>query len=358
MRIRDAITGLGSSNPVALDISPARIKLLALSGKPGSYRIDSYAVESLPEGAFNDQQIADPGAIGPAIQKAMKTASCHAKKAIIAVSGATVISKTIYMPATLSEDEIEEQLNYETDVHIPYPIEEVRLDFQVLGPAKWDNGVQAVLLAACRRETVDLYVEALKIASLDPAVVDVEPYAVQNACSLVVDKLSGGGAGETVAVVKLSGYSIVNVLRDGETVYTREESFGIGHLIKKFQHYGGFSSMQETLTHCRSRGFDSAFLERELPQFAQQAAEQIDRSLQLFFSSSSEADQINRILLAGGGALVPGLDRHIASELSIPVEPANPLAGMNIGAAARGTGIESDAPSLMVATGLALRAFD
>lgn len=358
MRIFDAITSVRSSGLVALDISATRIILLSLSGKPGNYRIDAYAVEPLSAQAFDEHQVADPEVLAKAIKLAMKRASCRARKAIVAVSGSSVISKIINLPASLSEDEIEEEIGYESDAHIPYPIDEVRLDFQVLGPADWNPEIQSVLLAACRRETVDRYIHALELAGLEAAVVDVEAYALQNACDLLLDQLPDGGAEQTVAVVKLSDHTIINILRDCKTVYTREQSFGITQLLSRFQQHAGLGSGQEALIHYHDKGLDKEFLEQGLPGFAHQAAAEIDRSLQLYFSSASQGEQVNRILLAGGGALLPGLAEQIAAQLNIPVEVANPLAGMTAASAARRNGVERNAAALMVATGLALRAFD
>lgn len=359
MGILDAMAGRGSSRLVALDISAARVKLLALSGQPGNYRIDAFASEALPTNAFADHQIAEPEAIGQAITRAMQRASCRLKHAAVAVSGSAVISKVIDMPAILSEDEIEEQIGFEADAYIPYPIEEVSLDFQVLGPSDRDNDMQAVLLAACRRDTVDLYVGAVQMAGLEPRVVDVEAYALQNACNLLLAQLSERGAGHTLAVADLGGSStVINVLQDGETVHTREQPFGGGQLVEELQQAEELAGADEALARLRAGQFSDAFREQAVPRFAQQAAQQIDRSLQLFFSSSSLHDHLDRILLAGGGALLPEIGDRIAAELDVPVEVANPLAGMQATHGARRNRVEAEAPGLMVATGLALRAFD
>lgn len=359
MRLLDSINRRGSSDLVALDISAARIKLLALSGKPGDYRIEAFAVEPLPAEAFAEHQIADAEAIGQTITRVMKRAACRANNVAVAVSGSSVISKTIDMPAALSEDEIEQQIGYEADAHIPYPIDEVSLDFQVMGTSERDPAMQSVLLAACRRETVELYVSAVARAGLKTKVVDVEAYALHNACNLLTGRLPEGGAGETLAVVNLGGSSTaVNVLRDGETIFTREQSFGGAQLVEELQQQAGLAGTDEALARLRAGDFDNAFREQAIPRFARQAAQQIDRSLQLFFSSASQHDRVGRILLTGGSALLPEIDDYIAAELNIPVAVANPLAGMNIASAAHRNGAESEAPALMVATGLALRAFD
>lgn len=359
MGILDRIIGRDSPELAALDISASRVKMLALSGEPGSFRIESYASEPVPANAFSDNQIVDPEAVGQAVARVMQRGACRLKQAAVAVSGSAVISKIIDMPAGLSEDEIEEQIGFEADAYIPYPIEEVSLDFQVLGPSERDSEMQSILLAACRRDTVELRVAAVGMGGLKTKVVDVEAYALQNACRLLIDQQPDKGSGRTLAVVDIgAGSTAVNVLHDGQTVYTREQGFGGRQLVEEIQRHYDLNTPEEALGKLRNGELTADFVEDALPRFADQAAQQIDRSLQFFFSSSSQHERIDQILLAGGCALLPEIDTRIGETLGIPTAVANPLAGMRASQAARRNRVESEAPALMVATGLALRAFD
>lgn len=358
MRIFDAIKKSESPDLVALDISAGRIKLLALSGQAGCYHINAFAIEPLPDHAFSEHQIADPGAISQAIRRLMQRASCKSSHAVIAVSGSAVISKIVDMPASLSEDDLEQQLSYEADSYIPYPIEDVSLDFQILGPSEQGAELQSVLLAACRREMVDMYITAVQMAGLEPRVVDVESYALQNACSLLLDQQPDRGEGQIQGVVNLGGSkTAVNILHDGETIFTIEQPFGGAQLVEELQRHADLNDTQTALERLRNRHFDDEFRIQALPRFAHQAAQQIDRALQLFYSSSSQHAYVDQILLTGGGAVLPEIHSGISDQLNVPVAMADPLAGMSISEPARRNGVENEAPLLMVATGLALRAF-
>lgn len=358
MGIFDRFFGRESRELMALDISSTRVKLLALSGEPGRYQIEAYASENLPAGAITDNQVAEPELVGQAVTRAVQRSGTRLRQAAVAVSGSAVISKIIDMPATLSEDEIEQQIGFEADQYIPYPIEEVSLDFQILGPNEQDPDMNRVLLAACRRDTVEMRLAALESAGVQVRVVDVEGYALQNACQLLAPQMPDEGMGRTVAVVDIgANNTVMNVLHDMETVYAREQAFGGRQLVDDIQRHYGLESADEALAKLRAGELDQDFLETTLPMFADQIAQQIDRSLQFFFSASTQHDSVDRVLLTGGTALLPDLDKLVEHTLDIPVAIGNPLAGMRASNAARRNRVEAEAPALMVATGLALRAF-
>lgn len=357
MGLSTFLSGRASPQLVALDISNTRIKLLALSGNPERFQIEAYANEALPAGAVRDHQIAEPELVSQAIVRALKRSGCRHKRAAVAVSGSAVISKVIDMPITLSEGEIEEQIGFEADAYIPYPIDEVSLDFHMLGPSGHDPAMQRVLLAACRRETVERRVAAVAMAGLDTGLVDVEAYALQNACGLLLARLADGGATRTLAVVDLGATTTtVNVLHHGDNIYTREQNFGGQHLVEEIQRHYQLESHDQALAKLRANELDAAFGERALPRFIAQVAQQIDRSLQVFFSHAPEYERIDQLLLVGGCALLPGIEAGVAQELGIETMLGNPLAGMRASSAARRNRVESEAPALMVAAGLAMRA--
>lgn len=358
MGILDNLLGRESRELMALDISSTRVKLLVLSGEPGRYQIEAYASETLPASAIVDNQVAEPEPVGQTIAKAIQRSGTKLRQAAVAVPGSAVITKIIDMPATLSEDEIEQQIGFEADQYIPYPVEEVSLDFQILGPNEQDPEMNRVLLAACRRDTVEMRLAALETAGIEAKIMDVEAYALQNACQLLAPQLPDEGMGHTVAVVDMGANStMMNVLDDLETVYSREQSFGGRQLVQELQHFHGLETPEEALAKLRANELDEHFLETELPPFAEQVAQQIDRSLQFFFSASPQHDSVERVILTGGTALLPGIDKLVEQSLDIPVAIGNPLAGMRASGPARRNRVESEAPALMVATGLALRAF-
>ncbi len=355
MGVLSKFTGADTPALVALDISSSRVKLLELAGNPGHYQIKAYANEPLPPQAISDNQIVEPEAVGQAIKRALERAQSRAKHAAVAVTGSSVISKIIDMPATLSQDEIEQQIGFEANQYIPYPIEEVSLDFQILGPSKHDAEMNTVLLAACRRDNVDARVAAVEIAGLKAHLVDVEAYALQNACQLLIDQLPPSVDEQTIAVADFgASVTCVNVLVNRETVYTREQNFGGRQLVYLIQ--SRFELEPEAAyDKLRSGALPEEFLQEVLPHFAENMAQQIDRSLQFFYSASAEHSSVDQVILVGGCALLPGIAGMVEQHLEAPTSVGNPLAGMQASASARRNNIEHEASALMVATGLALR---
>lgn len=352
MRLLDALGYRESPELAALDISTTRVKLLELAGGPGRWQVEAYASEPMPAAAIRDQQIAEPELVGQAVARVFARAGCRQQQVALAVSGAAVISKIIDMPATLSEDEIEQQIGFEADAYIPYPIEDVSLDFSILGVSESDPDMQRVLLAACRRETVEMRVAAVEMAGRQVKIVDVEAYALQNACAL----LAAAGDGRTVAVVNAGATTTaVHVVAGGETIYTREQGFGGQHLVEEIQRQYELVSVDEALARLHGKQLDEAFSTMALPRFAEQLAQHIDRSLQFFFSHSEAHGRLDEILLTGGCALIPGVAELVQRELELPCTVANPLAGLRASAAARRNRVDAHGPALMVAAGLALR---
>ena len=192
---------LGRKKPtiLGLDISTTAVKLLELSKSGDRYRVESYAVEPLPPNSVIEKNISDVEGVGEAIKRAVKRSGTRSKFAAAAVAGSSVITKVISMPASLSDDEMESQIQLEADQYIPYPLEEVNLDFEVIGPSEDDPERVDVLLAASRSENVDVRVDALDIAGLTAKVIDVEAYAMENAFSLIKEQMPDHGLDKTIA---------------------------------------------------------------------------------------------------------------------------------------------------------------
>ena len=174
---------------IGLDISSTSIKLMELSKTGSSYRIEGIAVEPLPANAVVEKNITEIEAVGESVKRALNKSKIKSKFAAIAVAGSSVITKKITMPANLSEDEMEAQIQLEADQYIPYPLEEVNLDFQVLGLTENNPETVDVLLAACRSENVDERVSAVEIAGLTPKIVDIEAYTVETVFSVMAAQM-------------------------------------------------------------------------------------------------------------------------------------------------------------------------
>jgi type IV pilus assembly protein PilM len=346
---------------LGLDISSTAVKLLELSQHAGRggmrYRVESYAVEPLPANAVVEKNIADVEAVGSAIKKVVKRAGTRTKHAAVAVSGSAVITKMISMPASLSDREMESQIELEADQYIPYPLEEVNIDFQVLGPSEKTPELVDVLLAASRSENVDDRVSALEIAGLTCNVVDVEAYAMESACSQLADQWPNGGHEQVVAVADIGATTTtLNVLFNNKIIYTREQNFGGRQLTEEIQRRYGLS-MEEAGMAKRQGGLPDNYVPEVLDPFKEAMAQQVNRSVQFFYSASSYS-AVDLIVLAGGSSSVPGIDDLIQERLGVETVVANPFAHMAVGSRVKPQALSNDAPAMMIACGLALRSFN
>ncbi|MCH5375342.1 MAG: pilus assembly protein PilM [Planctomycetes bacterium] len=249
------------------------------------------------------------------------------------------------------------QIQLEADQYIPYPLEEVNLDFDVLGPTKGNAEMVDVLLAASRRENVDDRVAALEIAGLGAAVVDVEAYAMEGACTLLLGRFDDERHDQTVAVVDVGATATtLHVLHDGKTVYTREQNFGGNQLLDEIQRRYGIAR-PDAIEQFEAGTLPENFETDVLGPFKEALAQQIARALQFFYSASSFS-RTDQVILAGGAAGISHIDEFVEERLGFPVSIANPFAPMGMAPGIDVQTIERAAPQMMIATGLALRAFD
>jgi type IV pilus assembly protein PilM len=342
---------------LGLDISSTAVKLLELGKSGDRLRVESYAVEPLPPNSVIEKNIADVEAVGEAIKRAVKRSGTRTRHAAAAVAGSAVITKIIPMPASLSEEEMEQQIQLEADQYIPYPLEEVNLDFEVLGPTENDPERVDVLLAASRSENVDVRVAAIELAGLKARIIDVEAYAVENAFQLLAPQLPEQGIDQTVAVVDVGAtMTTLNVMHDLKSIYTREQVFGGKQLTEEIQRRYGLSYEEAGMAK-RQGGLPDNYVPEVLEPFKEAMAQQVSRSLQ-FFYGSSQYSSVDHIVLAGGSAMIPGVDEMIADKLGVHTSIANPFAHMTLASRVKAQSLSNDAPALMVAVGLAMRSFD
>jgi len=346
-----------STQLLGIDISASAIKLLELSESGGKYRIESYAVEPLPANSVVEKNIADADAVGEAIGRAVKKSGSRTKYGAAAVSGSAVITKVITMSAGLSDEDMESQIQLEADQYIPFPLEEVSMDFEILGPTEGNEEQVDVLLAASRSENVDLRIAALEVGGLEAKVVDVEAFALENAVAMMARELFGGGQGQIIAVADVgSAATTFSVLENLKIVYSREQAFGGAQLTEDIQRRYGLSYEEAGLAK-KQGGLPDNYGPEVLEPFKESMAQQISRAQQFFFSSSSIA-QIDHLILAGGCASIEGISEIIETAVGIPTVIANPFANMSLASRVPAQALNNDAPSLMVSCGLALRSFD
>ncbi|MGA9421281.1 MAG: pilus assembly protein PilM [Rhodanobacteraceae bacterium] len=341
---------------VGVDVSSTAVKLLQLGQANGRYRVEHYAVEALPPNAVVEKNIVEVEAVGDAIRRALNRSGSKAKFAAAGVAGSAVITKIIPMPADLSEDDMEAQIQVEANQYIPYPIDEVSLDFEVLGALKDNPDMVNVLLAASRTENVDLRVAALDLGGLTTRVVDVEAFAMENAFRLIADQLSVP-RDAVVAVVDIGAtMTTLIVLKNQRTIYSREQVFGGKQLTDEVMRRYGLSYEEAGLAKRRG-GLPESYESEALEPFKEAMVQQLSRLLQFFFAGS-EYSKVDQVVIAGGCASIEGVPELIEEQLGVPCVVANPLANMSLSGRVQAQSLARDAPALMIACGLALRSFD
>ncbi len=346
------------SDLIGLDISSSSVKLIELSRRGEQYAIEAFALEPLTADAVVDNQIAQPEAVAAAISRAVSRAGTRTREVAVAVAGSSVITKQVSMPAGLSSQDMEDQIKAEADQYIPYPISEVNLDFQVLGDNESDSDSVDVMLAACRKDQVESRVAAVEIAGLKAQVVDIEAHALENACQFLAGQIPDRGRDSTIALVDIGANTAsMLVLKNLQTVYTRDQSFGGKQLTEEVMRQYGMS--YDEAGRAKRRGelpedYESGVLAR----FVDDMAQQIDRSLQFYYASPGRHDQVAQLILAGGCAQINGLAEAIQQRLEIPTVIAHPFVGMSVTPRVRPQQLAREEASLLVAAGLALRAFD
>jgi len=349
--------GRSYSPLIGLDITTSSIKLIELSQSGGQYRVEAYAAEPTPHNAINEKAIVDAAAVGDAIRRAVKRSGVRAKECAVAISGDAAITKAVQMPKNLSDAELEQQIEMQADQYIPFPMEEVSYDFQVLGQSEKDPDMREVLLVASRSENVEQRVAAVSASGLVAKLVDVEAYALERSFGLVAPQLGSGHDELTVALVDIGAtMTTLSVLHNGRTIYTREQLFGGRQLTEEIQRRYGLS-MEEAGLAKKQGGLPDDYDSEVLQPFKEAVVQQVSRSLQFFFAAGQFHD-VDYILLAGGTASIPGLDRLIQQKIGTQTLVANPFADMALSNKVNAGALASDAPSLMIACGLALRSFD
>jgi type IV pilus assembly protein PilM len=342
---------------IGLDISATAVKLLELTRNGATYRVESYAVEALPPNSVVDKNIVDIEAVGEAIGRALKKSGSKLKNAAAAVAGSSVITKIIEMPVNLSDSEMESQIQLEADQYIPFPLDEVAMDFEVLGVAENNPDRVNVMLAASRSDNVDARVGAMELGGLTAKVVDIEAFALENTVKLIASQQLGGGDNKIIAIADIgSSITTFSVFDNLKIVYSREQQFGGAQLTEEIQRRYGLSYEEAGLAK-KQGGLPDNYVPEVLDPFKQNMAQQISRAQQFFFSSSQIA-HIDHLILAGGCASISGIAELIESKLGVSTVIANPFASMSLASRVPAQSLTNDAPALMVSCGLALRSFD
>jgi type IV pilus assembly protein PilM len=355
-----AFSFLDTSAPplIGVDVSSTALKLVELSeaGK-GAYRLERYAIEPLPKDVVTDGNIANLDQVADALRRAHKRIGSRNRNIALALPAAMVITKKIIVPAGQTEEELELQVETEANQYIPFALDEVNLDFQTLGPAPNAQDEVEVLIAASRKEKVEDRVAIADAAGLKPRVMDVESYATEEAFKLIAPSLPANGRDQNIALVDVGAHVMhFYVLRNNQILFSRDQAFGGNQLTHEIQRAFNLSP-EEAESAKKNAGLPENYDVDVLQPFMETLALEVTRALQFFFTSTSYS-QVDQIVLAGGCALIPGLDELVAKRAGANTIVGNPFANMAVSDRIRPRQLASDAPLLLIACGLALRSFD
>ncbi len=332
---------------VGLDIGSALVKAVELRPVGNDFELVGFGMAQVPQAAIEAGEIKQPGAVQPAIRQALEEGRIQATDAVIGMSGGSVIAKRVTLPK-MSEAELGESIRWEAEQHIPFDIEDVELDFQVL---RQEGPQLEVMLVAVKKGKVQSYVDVVAEAGLNVCVVDVDVFAlgIQYEHNSPEEK-------DVVALVNIGHETTnTNILQGGVNVYARDVFVGGKQYAATLaQRFDVSPQDADALVRGKQGQVSWAEVEPVLDLVSQELGQEIQRTLD-YFGTTAEHERIQRIFLSGGCALIPGLQDFLSSQWGIEVLPANPFKRIKLGSDLSADTLHKLAPLAAVATGLAMR---
>ncbi len=346
-----------SAATIGVEIGSSSIRVLELDKKDGQYRVTAFGSQRLPEGVFQGQHIADIHKLSFAIREAYIESGAKSKSVVIAIPDVSVITKIIQLEHRLSESEREELVYLEADKHIPYPINEVSIDYEVLGQPKGNSKRDNVLIVATRAEVVSQLVELLKESDLQAKVIDVESFAVERACSIFDKKIIDKSKDNRIGIFDIGRlYTKLFVIEHGRAVFAKQEAFGTKKLLESLsERYRLPIDKVDTLY--KRKGLPKEALEEVIIPFKGTVITQIKRALHLYYSTTEE-NNLDKILLFGEICMLDDMDKEVTAGTGIPALTINLLDTLSVYRKVNTKQLELEKNSLLLATGLALRKFE
>lgn len=342
---------------LGLDISSSSVKLVELGqDKAGNLVLERCAIEPLERGWITDGNIEKFDEVADAVRRLVKKSGAKTKNVAMALPPSAVITKKIILPGGMSDQELELQVETEANQYIPFPLDEVSLDFCVVGPSASSAGDIEVLIAASRREKVQDIQGLAEAAGLNPVIVDVESYASRLATARLIENLPNKGVGSIVALFEVGALTTsMQVIRNDEVLYDRDQAFGGAQLTQLIVRQYGFS-LEEAESKKRSGELPDDYEASVLKPFVESMVQEIGRALQFFFTSTPH-NKVDFVMLAGGSAALPGLTAAVTQHTTFSCTLVNPFEGMTMGDGVRLKKMTREAPSYLTSCGLALRRF-
>ncbi|RYF77996.1 MAG: pilus assembly protein PilM [Comamonadaceae bacterium] len=342
---------------LGLDISSSSVKLVELSRSAGGKLVlERCAIEPLERGWIADGNVEKFDEVADAVRRLVRKSGTRTKNAALALPPSAVITKKIVLPGGLSEQELELQVESEANQYIPFSLDEVSLDFCVMGPSGGSLDDVEVLIAASRKEKVQDRQGLAEAAGLKAEILDVDSFASRLATGRLIEQLPGEGRDAVVALFEVGAFTTsMQVLRNDEVLYDRDQAFGGAQLTQLIARQYGFSA-EEAEAKKRSGDLPQEYASGVLKPFVASIAQEIARALQFFFTSTPH-NRVDYVLLAGGSASLPGLTSAVTRQTSFACSLVNPFEGMEFGGAVREKKVRREAPSYLTSCGLAMRRF-
>jgi len=348
---------------IAVDISSAAVKLVELGKVRGGFELKSMAIVPLPRDVIVENEIIDSMTVTQALIDAVRIASPSSRNVAFAVSGNALIIKTVNMPP-MSELDLEAAIEFEADQHIPYDMEDVYLDFQILGMTE-DGSEMEVVLVACKRDVIEAYQQVIQEAGLTVKCVDCAVFALENGAEILLDKVmpdSVADPDEEAASSKVyalanigANFTNINIMHGGQMAFVRDQFFGGNQLTQEIQEAHGISfQAAEQMKLDNFAGIDANAIENYFTALADELVRTLD-----FYAVRHADFPVRNLFLSGGGALVPGTAEQISQRLGIDTNVLNPFPEIKASPKKFSADyLEHMGPMMLVPVGLALRGFD
>jgi len=335
---------------LGIDISSTAVKLVELRKKAKSCKVESYAVVPLPEGATNEGNLLDAELVSKAIKHVIKKSRTRIKHCALAIPTSMIVSKQITVPNDLDEEDLDILIRLEAERYIPYPIDNVHLDYTTLGTTTDGNHLD-ILLVATRSENVELRVAAAEMAGLQVELVDVESHIIEKVMNELIEDTHHH---ELIAILDYGAVTTsISLFKHGQLIFSQEQVFGGKQLTLAIMQRFGLD-LQQAGEAKKTANLPESYITEVLEPFKNRMTKQLNRFLQLFYAATHE-NHVDRILLAGGCSLIPGIDEHIQMDLGISTVIVNPFLNCTLGHKVDPQRFTSDIPALMHAAGLSLR---
>lgn len=305
---------------VGIDIGSSSVKLVQLKEQKGTYHLLNVGILPLPPEAIVDNTLMDSSSIVEIIKSLLKSLNVKANEAACSISGNAVIIRKIVLPAMTSE-ELEDQIQWEAEQYIPFDINDVNIDFQILGQDERDPAKMNVLLVASKKDIVNDYVTVFNETGLRLAVIDVDSFAVQNAFEMNYDVFPE----EVIALVNIGANIMnLNIVKAGASLFTRDVQLGGSVYTDEIQKQFGVSSEEAEGIKISGGGPDQGRLQDIMSRLNESLALEMRRSLDFYNSTASEG-KIGKVYLSGGAAKTAMLVEAVSQRLGVPVEIMNPF---------------------------------